>query len=60
VAAVFDPPLTETGHFLPRFALAFAGLSLLLTIASMRLVVPAGLGLGLRRRSPVPRVETEP
>ncbi|HET7083107.1 MAG TPA: ABC transporter permease subunit [Candidatus Limnocylindria bacterium] len=60
VAAVFDPPLTETGHFLPRFALAFAGLSLLLTIASMRLVVPAGLGFNLRRRRAVPAVETQP
>jgi ABC-type transport system involved in multi-copper enzyme maturation permease subunit len=60
VAAVFDPPLTETGHFLPRFALAFAGLSLLLTIASMRLVVPAGLGFRLRRRRAVPAVETQP
>ena len=41
----------------PRFALTFAGLSLLLTLASMRLVVPAGLRLpaalaaGIARRA---------
>jgi ABC-type transport system involved in multi-copper enzyme maturation permease subunit len=60
VAAVFDPPLIETGHFLPRFAFTFAGLSLLLTFASMRLVVPAGLGFSLRRRRAVPARETQP
>ena len=60
VAAVFDPPVNETGHFLPRFTLAFAGLSLLLTIASMRLVVPAGLGFSLRRRRATPALEAEP
>jgi ABC-type transport system involved in multi-copper enzyme maturation permease subunit len=60
VAAAFDPPLTETGHFLPRFTVAFAGLSLLLTIASMRLVAPAGLGFRVRRRPTVPAAETEP
>jgi hypothetical protein len=51
VPTVFDPRPPDTGHFLPRFALTFAGLSLLLTLASMRLVVPAGLGFRLRRRS---------
>ena len=56
VPTVFDPRPPETGHFLPRFALTFAGLSLLLTLASMRLVVPAGLGFSLRR----PRQPAEP
>ena len=53
VTTVFDPRPPDTGHFLPRFAIAFTGLSLLLTVASMRLVVPASLGFRLRRgRSP--------
>lgn len=52
VLTAFDPRPPETGHFLPRFALTFAGLSLLLTLASMRLVVPAGLGFRIRRRHP--------
>lgn len=42
--------LAEPGHFWPRFALSFAGLSLLLTLVSMRLVVPVGLRFRLRRR----------
>lgn len=50
IQTVFDPQPTNTGYFWPRFALTFAGLSLLLTLASMRLVVPAGLGFQLRRR----------
>ena len=57
VTTVFDPRPPETGHFLPRFALTFAGLSLLLTLASMRLVVPAGLGFRLRRRHPADATE---
>jgi ABC-2 type transport system permease protein len=40
-----------TGHFWPRFAVTFALLSLLLTLASMRLVVPAGLAFSFRRRA---------
>ncbi len=59
VQTVFDPIPPQTGHFLPRFALTFAGLSLLLTLASMRLVVPAGLGFRLRRR-PAKTLETGP
>ncbi len=59
VQAVFDPQPTVTGHFWPRFALTFAGLSLLLTLASMRFVVPAGLGFRLRRRRPAAAVEAE-
>ena len=60
VPNLFDPQPADTGHFLPRFAIAFGGLSLLLTVASMRLVVPAGFGLGLRRRRPVPAAPVEP
>lgn len=63
--AVFDPqPLT--GHFWPRFAITFAGLSVLLTLASMRLVVPAGMRFAFVRRrftaataEPIPPVETD-
>lgn len=60
VLTAFDPRPPDTGHFLPRFALTFAGLSLLLTLASMRLVVPAGLGFRLRRRHPVETAEMRP
>jgi len=60
VPTAFDPRPLETGHFLPRFALTFAGLSLLLTLASMRLVVPAGLGFRLRRRHPTSAAGTGP
>ena len=49
IPAVFNPQLA-TGHFWPRFAVTFAGLSLLLTLASMRLVVPSGLAFSFRRR----------
>jgi ABC-2 type transport system permease protein len=59
IGTVFDPKPIETGHFWPRFAIAFAGLSLLLTLASMRLVVPAGLGFQLRRRRPLAAPEAE-
>ena len=58
-ATAFDPQPIETGHFWPRFAFTFAGLSLLLTLASMRLVVPAGLGFRLRRRQPAVATEAE-
>lgn len=47
--AVSTNRLAETGHFWPRFAIAFGGLSLLLTLMSMRLVVPAGLRFRTRR-----------
>ena len=60
VLTVFDPQPADTGHFLPRFAIAFAGLSLLLTLASMRLVVPAGLGFSLRRRRQPDEPQTAP
>jgi len=49
--AVFDPqPLT--GHFWPRYAITMAILSLLLTVASMRLVTPTPGRMTLRRRRP--------
>jgi ABC-2 type transport system permease protein len=43
-------PQQISGHFWPRFAFTFAGLSLLLTFASMRLVVPTGMRWAFRRR----------
>ena len=57
---VFDPQPAETGHFWPRFALTFAGLSILLTLASMRLVVPAGLRFNPFRRRARAAAGTEP
>jgi hypothetical protein len=59
IPAVFNPVLA-TGHFWPRFAVTFAGLSLLLTLASMRLVVPAGLAFSFRRRSRRPDFPATP
>jgi ABC-type transport system involved in multi-copper enzyme maturation permease subunit len=57
IDGVLNPPLA-TGHFWPRFTAAFVGLSLLLTLASMRLVIPVGLGFTFRRhrrpQAPVP------
>jgi ABC-2 type transport system permease protein len=50
LTGVFDPQPVETGHFWPLFALTFACLSVLLTLASMRLVVPAGLRFNPFRR----------
>jgi ABC-2 type transport system permease protein len=50
VPVVAVSQLAEPGHFWPRFALSFAGLSLLLTLVSMRLVVPVGLRFRFRRR----------
>jgi hypothetical protein len=49
LAAVAEPQ-SVVGHFWPRFGLTFAGLSLLLTFVSMRLVVPAGMRFVFRRR----------
>ena len=39
-----------SNHFWPRITATLAGLSLLLTLVSMRLVVPAGMRWRLRRR----------
>jgi ABC-type transport system involved in multi-copper enzyme maturation permease subunit len=45
---------TLSNHFWPRFTLTFGAMSVLLTLASMRLVVPAGLRRGFRRRRSAP------
>ena len=49
----FGNPIVEgestSGYWWPRIALTFVGLSILLTLASMRLVVPAGMRWALRR-----------
>ena len=50
-AAVFAPQ-PVSGHFWTRFVVSFAGISLLLTLASMRLVVPAPMRFVFRRRRP--------
>ncbi|MEX0710533.1 MAG: ABC transporter permease subunit [Chloroflexota bacterium] len=52
IPSIFDP-VPPSGHFWPRYALTFGALSLLLTIASMRLVVPAPVRLAFRRTRPV-------
>ena len=49
LAAVAEPQ-SVVGHFWPRFGLTFAGMSLLLTFVSMRLVVPAGMRFVFRRK----------
>lgn len=56
--AVFQPQ-PVSGHFWPRFVVSFAGISLLLTLASMRLVVPAPMRFVFRQRRP-PKATTEP
>jgi ABC-2 type transport system permease protein len=43
---------STSGYWWPRFALTFVGLSALLTLFSMRLVVPAGMRWAFRRRRP--------
>jgi hypothetical protein len=48
-----------SGHFWTRFVVTFAGISLLLTLASMRLVVPAPMRFVFRRRRP-PKPTVEP
>jgi len=58
LAAIADPqPLI--GRFWPRFAITFAGLSVLLTLASMRLVVPTGMRFAFHRLRPA-KVTVEP
>jgi ABC-2 type transport system permease protein len=49
-AGAIAQPVSVSGHFWPRFALTFGIMSLLLTFASMRLVVPAGMRFVFRRR----------
>lgn len=48
--AAIAPLEPVTGYFWPRLAVTFAGLSVLLTLASMQLVVPKGFGFTFRRR----------
>ena len=48
-----EPP--AAGYFWPRFAITFAVLSGLLTLVSMRLVVPAGMRFAFRRRAAASR-----
>jgi len=43
---------TLSNHFWPRFTLTFALMSVILTLASTRLVVPAGMRFGFRARRP--------
>ena len=57
-AAVFQPQ-PVSGHFWTRFVVTFAGISLLLTLASMRLVVPAPMRFVFRRRR-APKEAAEP
>ena len=52
-------PQPVSGHFWTRFVVTFAGISLLLTLASMRLVVPAPMRFVFRRRRP-PKAAAEP
>ena len=57
-APLIDPPgvggaaadRSGAGYFWPRFVITFAGLSVLLTLLSMWLVMPAGLRFAFRRR----------
>lgn len=57
-----------SGYWWPRIAVTFVGLSALLTLAAMRLVVPAGMRWAFRRRrgpastgpAPLPEVEGQP
>jgi ABC-type transport system involved in multi-copper enzyme maturation permease subunit len=54
--AIFD--LRQPGHWWSRFSITFLGVAALLTLASMRLVVPSGMRWVLRRRRAVgPRLE---
>jgi ABC-type transport system involved in multi-copper enzyme maturation permease subunit len=47
---------TATGYWWSRIALTFVALAAILTVASMRLVVPAGMRWALRRRPPAAAV----
>jgi ABC-2 type transport system permease protein len=59
--AGFSQRATRPGHFWKRFTLSFGLMSLLLTFASMRLVVPAGMRFVFRRhkRWPEPAGDEE-
>jgi ABC-type transport system involved in multi-copper enzyme maturation permease subunit len=47
-----DQDSSGPGYFWPRFAISWSVLSLLLTLLSMRMVVPAGMRFVFRRRPP--------
>ncbi|HJP70348.1 MAG TPA: ABC transporter permease subunit [Candidatus Limnocylindria bacterium] len=55
---------SPAGHWWPRVSLTFLAIAAILTIASMRLVVPPGMRWALRRRRPAPvepsRLEAAP
>jgi ABC-type transport system involved in multi-copper enzyme maturation permease subunit len=53
------PTELVSSHFLLRFVISFALLSLLLTVAAMRLVVPAGMRFVFRRRRAVTAASRE-
>ena len=61
---VMDAGAAGSGYWWPRISLTFVGLAVLLTLASMRLVVPAGMRWALRRPrrgvvSPAPGVSVD-
>ncbi len=51
-------PPNQSGHWWPRVSISFVVLAALLTIASMRLVVPPGMRSAFRRRSRYGTVES--
>jgi ABC-2 type transport system permease protein len=51
---------TQSNHFWPRFTLTFGLMSVILTLASMRLVVPAGMRFGFRARRPAAPASSSP
>ena len=64
-APIATNPQPLAGKFWPPFVATFALMSLLLTVASMRLVVPAGMRFAFRRRrtappAPPPVADPEP
>jgi hypothetical protein len=50
--APFEPP--GPGYFWPRFVISLGLLSVLLTLLSMRMVVPAGMRFVFRRHRATP------
>jgi ABC-type transport system involved in multi-copper enzyme maturation permease subunit len=59
VPVAFEPSVLS-GYWWPRFVATFAVMSLVLTLLSMRLVVPAGMRFSLRRRPPPAPAPTAP